>query len=105
MRVDGGSSVGRFLGAAPLVLAALLALAPGAAGAQSARYVRVEGRVQWLAGQNTVVRLDTGPSVNVDLARVPQEQYSLIALGDRVLVTGVISDDDRRVIAASVIRR
>ena len=66
--------------------------------------VSVDGRVQWIAGQTAVLRLDTGPSLTVDLTRVPLDDYAALKAGDRVLVTGVMSDDSRRFDAASIAR-
>jgi hypothetical protein len=84
-----------------VVLLLLGTLAP--AGAQE-QVVRLDGRVQWVASQTMVVSLDTGGSINVDLVRVPQDQYAALSPNERVTVIGVITDRSRRVIGTSVIR-
>jgi hypothetical protein len=76
-------------------------LAP--AGAQD-RLVRLDGRVQWIAGQDMAVQLDTGGSVSVDLVGVPQDQYATMSLNERVTVFGIIPDGGRRVNGMSILR-
>jgi hypothetical protein len=83
--------------AAFLVLGA--ALAP--AGAQG-RYVRLDGSVQWIAADKMQLILDGGASVAIDLTQAPQEQYRALRERDRVSVIGVVSADNRRVLATSV---
>ena len=90
----------RLLGLAVFPL--LLAL-PAAPAAQS-RYVRLEGRVQWIAGNVLSLARNDGPSVRIDLARVPQSDYGGLAQGDWVIVTGQLSDDYRRVLGTSIQR-
>jgi hypothetical protein len=68
------------------------------------RVVRLDGRVQWVASQTMVVSLDTGGNVNVDLVRVPQDQYATLSPNERVTVIGVITDRSRRVIGTSIMR-
>jgi len=75
---------------------------PGAA--QDAAPVRVEGRVVWSSGQKAVIAPDGSPSVNVDLSRVPQDQYGVLRQGDRVVITGALPNERNRVIAATVER-
>jgi hypothetical protein len=84
-----------------VVLLLLGTLAP--AGAQE-QVVRLDGRVQWVASQTMVVSLDTGGSINVDLVRVPQDQYATLSPNERVTVIGLITDRSRRVIGTSVMR-
>ena len=84
-----------------LVLGAVGSLAP-AAGQE--RIVRVDGLVQWIGGQQMVVQADTGPSVGVDLASVPQDEYAGLGVRDRVAVIGMVSPDGRRVIGPSIMR-
>ena len=87
-----------------LVLAAGLAGAVGRETGAQERPVRVEGRVQWVAGQAAQVQVDNGPSVNIDLAPVPLEEYAALKPRERVVVAGVLSSDGRRVIASSIAR-
>ena len=60
----------------------LLLSSPGLLAAQDTAPVRVEGRVVWRAGQTAVIAPDGSPSVNVDLSRVPQDQYGSLKEGD-----------------------
>ncbi len=86
------------------VAAALVLLAGATIGSAQERGVRFEGRIQWIAGQVATLGLDTGETVSVDLSRVPQDEYAALRSRDRVVVTGVISDDDNRVIGTAVAR-
>ena len=89
---------------AGLVLLALVsAITPAAAQGQ---YLQVEGWVQWIAANKLQLVLDNGLSISVDLARVPQDQYQTLGPGmrDRVSVVGVVSADNRRLVATSVTR-
>ena len=96
-------------GAVPVIVA--LVLAAGLAGAgwretvADERPVLVQGRVQWIAGQAAQLQLDTGPTINVDLGGVAQDEYALLKPRERVVVAGVLSNDGRRVIATSITRR
>ena len=96
-------------GAVPLIVALVFiaGLAGYAFGQTIApeRPVRVEGRVQWIAGQTALLHLDAGPSVSVDLAGVAQDEYAALKPRERVVVAGVMSADGRRVIASSIARR
>ena len=85
-----------------LLLSALLA-AVGSVSAQG-QEVRLDGRVQWIAGQLMVVQLDSGGSVSVDLTGVPQDQYSVLRRGDRVVIGGALTDLSPRFMATSVVR-
>jgi hypothetical protein len=85
----------------------LLVLAGGTTpSAAQGQYLQVEGWVQWLSADRLQLVLDNGLSISVDLTRVPQDQYRGLGPGmrDRVSVTGVVSADNRRLIASSVSR-
>jgi hypothetical protein len=92
---------------AAVTIVALLAwmALPSPTTAQVQR-LEVEGWVQWVSAQRLQLVLDNGLSISVDLTRVPQDQYQGLSPGmrDRVFVTGVISPDNRRLIASSVSR-
>jgi cold shock CspA family protein len=76
------------------------AVAPGAA---QERVVRVEGRVQWIAGEKMMLIPDSGAlPIEVDITQVPQDNYQTLKAGDPVVVSGVVSPDNRKVIATSV---
>ena len=93
-----------------LVAFTILALAPSLLGpiapaaAAQEQLVRIDGRVQWIGGQQMVVQADTGPSVGVDLTSVPQDEYAGLNVRDRVAVIGMISPDGRHVIGTSITR-
>ena len=76
---------------------------PGSSLAQS-RFVRFEGRVQWIGGAVLSVAVNDGPSVAIDLARVPQSDYSGLVQGDWVIVTGELSSDRRRILGSGITR-
>jgi len=49
--------------------------------------------------------LDDGSGiVPVDLARVPLDEYGTLSQRDQVMVTGVVSEDNRGVFGASITR-
>jgi hypothetical protein len=83
-----------------LVVSLLLAGTLEPADAQT-RYVVLDGRVQWIAGQTMMLIPDGGLPINVDLSRVPQGEYATLTQGNRVVVSGV-SSDGRRVLATAV---
>jgi hypothetical protein len=87
--------------AAVLVLAATL----GPAVAQG-QYMQVDGWVQWLSADKLQLVLDSGLSISVDLTKVPQSEYQALGLGprDRISVVGVVSADNRKLIASSVVK-
>jgi hypothetical protein len=93
----------RFAIASLALLVWALAVTPPTAQEQ---YLQVEGWVQWISAQRLQLVLDSGLSISVDLTHVPQDQYEALAPGsrDRVLVVGVISPNNRRLIASSVTR-
>jgi hypothetical protein len=68
------------------------------------QYLRVDGRIQWIAGEKMMLIPQSGGGVplNVDLTQIPQEQYSALTQGTLVTVNGVVSYDGRRVIAMSI---
>ena len=86
-----------------LVAGLLVALAFAPALAQP-HYVRLTGWVQWIAGQKLMLVLDDGSGVPVDLARVPLDEYRTLTQRDQVVVTGVVSEDNRGVFGASIHR-
>ena len=88
----------------------LFALATGAGGAVAPavaqdQVVRIDGLVQWIGGQQMVVQADRGPSVGIDLAGVPQNEYAGLGVRDRVAVIGTLSDDGRRIMGTTVVKR
>jgi hypothetical protein len=85
-----------------LMLALMLTL-PAPAVAQS-RYVRFEGRVQWISGTVLSIAVGDGPAAAVDLGRVPQGDYIGLAQGDWVIVQGELSPDRRRVVGTGISR-
>jgi hypothetical protein len=101
---------GRTLGTVLTAVAFVGSLEMGIATAQGAS-IRVQGRVEWIAGQTMVVAPDgliVAPggtsAINVDLAQVAQDAYEGLATGDRVAVLGTIARDWNRVIASSIER-
>jgi hypothetical protein len=88
-----------------IVVLLLLACAVVPAAAQG-QYLQVEGWVQWLSADKLQLVLDNGLSISVDLTRVPQSQYQSLGPGqrDRISVVGVVSADNRRLIASSITR-
>jgi hypothetical protein len=88
-----------------LIAAMLLALAGAVApAAAQGQYLQVEGWVQWIAADRMQLVLDNGLSLAIDLTRVPQDQYRTLAQRDRVAVVGVVSSDNRRLMASSITR-
>ena len=82
-----------------MITGGLLA-APLAAEAQGLVYY--EGRVQWIAGSTMILMTDEGWSLKVDLRRVDQSEYLGLRSGARIIVTGVISEDERYLIGRSI---
>ena len=90
----------RCLVAVVVSLVLLGAVAPG--GAQD-KIVRLQGRVQWIAGEKMMLIPDNGGlPIEVDIKQVPQDDYRTLAEGDPVAVSGVVSPDGRKLIATSV---
>jgi hypothetical protein len=83
-------------------LAVTLVGEPAPAAAQ--RYVQLDGRVQWIAGQKLMLMLNGGGGVDVDIAQVPLDQYRNLTQGDPVVVVGTVSRDNRKVFASTVMR-
>ena len=70
------------------------AVAPGAA---QDKVVRVQGRVQWIAGEKMMLIPDNGAlPVEVDIKQVPQDDYRTLKEGDPVVASGVVSRDGRK---------
>jgi hypothetical protein len=72
-----------------LVLAAVVALVMLSVDAD-ADMRRFVGRILWLSGSELILAPPNGPSVRIDLTRLPQEDYRGLTGGDWVAVTGVI---------------
>ena len=80
-----------------------LAFAPALA---QPRYVRLTGWVQWIAGEKLMLALDDGSGVvPVDVTRVPLDEYRTLSGHDQVMVTGVVSEDNRGVFGVSIIHK
>src|SRR5262249_28534965 len=80
--------------AAVVVLALLATASPAEA---QKRFVTLEGRVQWIAGQKLMLQPDLGTAINIDLVQVPMDEYRTLTEGDRVLVGGFVAPDNRKV--------
>ena len=84
-------------------LAAVVMLGVVGSAYSQERYLRLEGHVQWIAGQTMILATNTDGmdsyvpqalwSVRVDLRGVPQDEYDTLTQGDFVIVTGVLVDD------------
>jgi hypothetical protein len=80
-----------------------LLVATGAPAMSEPQSVRASGRVQWIAGDKMMVVPDSGGvPFNVDISRVPQDQYAGLTAGYGVVVNGVVSSDGRWLIASAV---
>jgi hypothetical protein len=66
--------------------------------------IRIDGLVQWIGGQQMIVQAYRGPSVGVDLAGVPQDEYAGLGVRDRVAVIGTLSEDGRHIVGTTVMR-
>jgi hypothetical protein len=84
------------------VLPLLVAL-PSVSEAQT-RYVRLQGRVQWISANVLSLSVPDRPGIGIDLVRVPQGDYFGLVQGDWVTVTGQLSDDSRRILGTSIQR-
>jgi hypothetical protein len=82
----------------------VLTLAGAPAPAAARRYVQLDGRVQWIAGQKLMLLLNNGGGINIDIAQVPFDQYWTLTQGDPVVVVGTVSRDNRSVFASAVMR-
>ena len=87
-----------------VVVAALVVLAAAAPGApQGGQAVRLQGRVQWIAGEKMMLIPDNGDRpVEVDLKKASLDDYRTLTEGDPVVVSGVVSDDGTKLIALSI---
>ena len=93
------------ISAAFVITALALCLGAAVAPAEAEeQMVRVDGLVQWIGGQQMVVQADRGPSVGVDLASVPQDEYAGLGVRDRVAVIGMVAPDGRHLIGTSIVR-
>jgi len=84
-----------------LAALALLSVLSVTASAADDDPVQFEARVLWIAGQTLMVATDESQSINVDLARVAQDEYQRLRNNDRVVVTGIIPAEQDRVVATS----
>ena len=85
------------------VVASIVLFGAVAPGAAQERVVRLQGRVQWIAGEKMMLIPDTGGlPIEIDIKQVPQDDYRTLTEGDPVAVIGVVSPDGRKLIATSV---
>ena len=85
------------------IVVSLVLLEAVAQGAAQDKVVRLQGRVQWIAGEKMMLIPDDGSlPFEVDIKQVPQDNYRTLTQGDAVVVSGVVSRDGRKVIATSV---
>lgn len=85
------------------VVVSLVLFGAVAPGAPQDKVVRLEGRVQWIAGEKMMLIPDSGAlPIEVDIKQVPLDNYRTLTQGDPVVVSGVVSRDGRKVIATSV---
>jgi hypothetical protein len=87
---------------AVLVVAVGVAVGMAAPVTAQGRPVLFQGRVLWIAGQSMVVQPDGGVSVRVDLKALPQSDYQGLSQGERIVVYGTVSGDQRQVSALSL---
>ena len=100
-RTRPGPGLSRLVAGLAACLVVALAFAPVMA---QARYVRMIGWVQWIAGERLMLALDDGSGVvPVDLTRVPLDEYRTLTGRDQVMVTGVPSDDNRGVFGVTIV--
>jgi hypothetical protein len=85
-----------------IVLSLLLAVTVRAAAQDP--LVRVEGRVAWIAGQTLVMAPDGRSSIGVDLSQLPQDQHAKLREGERIVVTGAVTNDRSKLVAYAVER-
>jgi hypothetical protein len=96
------------------VISVILLLGVVGSAYSQARYLRLEGHVQWIAGQTMIPATNTDGTdsyiprslwtIRVDLRDVPQDEYAALAQGDVITVTGVLSDDNSRLVGTSIER-
>jgi hypothetical protein len=96
------------------VISVILLLGLAGSAYSQGRYLRLEGHVQWIAGETLILATNTDGmdsyipqalwSIRVDLKHVPQDEYAALAEGDLVTVTGVLSDDNSWLVGTSIER-
>ena len=79
-------------------------LGPAATAPAQGRYIQLAGEVQWIAGQKLWLLPDGSTGVDIDLAQVPLDQYRGLKQPDRVIVSGLVARDNRKVYAMSIRR-
>jgi cold shock CspA family protein len=85
------------------VVVSLVLFEAVASGVAQERVVRLQGRVQWIAAEKMMLIPDDGAlPIEVDIKKVPLDDYRTLTEGDPVVVSGVVSPDGRKVIATSV---
>ena len=72
--------------------------------AEAQRLLYYTGTVQWIAGSTMIVATDEGWSLRVDLTRVPLSEYSGLTIRDRIIVTGLLSQDGNYLVGTSIQR-
>ena len=85
------------------IVASLVLFGAVAPGASPDQVVRLQGRVQWIAGEKMMLIPDNGAlPIEIDIKQVPQDNYRTLTEGDPVVVSGAVSRDGRKLIATSV---
>lgn len=94
-----------------LIVAVVVATTWLSVATAAEEHVLIEGRVEWIGGETMVVApyvmvvAPVGTSaINIDLSRVPQDQYQGLTAGDSVIVTGTVPARRDRVKATSIQR-
>jgi hypothetical protein len=95
-------TVARGMSVAMLALVALVVVLPAAPVDAENAPVRLVGAVQWIGGLGMALALDTGGSIRIDLTSVELTDYQGLTSGDRVIVTGVLSQRRDHVIATAI---
>jgi hypothetical protein len=72
--------------------------------AEAQRLIYYTGTVQWIAGSTMIVATDEGLSLRVDLTRIPLSEYSGLTIRDRIIVTGLLSQDGNYLVGTSIQR-
>ena len=72
--------------------------------AEAQRLIYYTGTVQWIAGSTMIVATDEGWSLRVDLTRIPLTEYSGLTIRDRIIVTGLLSQDGNYLVGTSIQR-
>ena len=85
------------------VVTALVVLGAFAPAAPQGQAMTLQGRVQWIAGEKMMLIPDNGdPPVEVDLKKASLDDYRTLTEGDRIVVSGVVSEDGTKLIALSI---